>query len=117
MAEDSSPVNQDRLAGLLNSGSSPMPEFPMQQAWVDQRKSIANKQPGDAEAGPRTTLVTSGPGHMLTEQGSPSGSHQCVRAQSCPALGDPVDCMPCFSVRGISQERILVAMPSSKGSS
>ena len=67
MAEDSSPVNRHHLAGLLNSGSGPMPEFPMQQAWVDQRKSIANKQPGDAEAGPRITLVTSSPGHTLTE--------------------------------------------------
>ena len=67
MAEDSSPVNQHHLVGLLNSGPGPMPEFPMQQARADQRKSIANKQPGDAEAGPPTTLVTSGPGHTLPE--------------------------------------------------
>ena len=40
--------------------------------------------------------------------------------QSCPILGDPVDCsLPGSSVRGILRARILewVAMPSSRGSS
>ena len=43
-----------------------------------------------------------------------------VHAQSCPALGDPVDCSPPgSSVGGISQARILeqVAVSSSRGSS
>ena len=41
-------------------------------------------------------------------------------AQSCPALGEPVDCSPPgSSVHGILQATILewVAMPSSRGSS
>ena len=32
----------------------------------------------------------------------------CVRAQSCLALGDPMDCIrPGFSVNGIFQARVL----------
>ena len=41
-------------------------------------------------------------------------------AQSCLTLCDPMDCsLPCSSVHGIIQARILVwiAMPSCKGSS
>ena len=45
----------------------------------------------------------------------------CTKSlQSCPTLGDPMDCSPPgSSVRGILQARILewVAMPSSRGSS
>jgi len=43
-----------------------------------------------------------------------------THAQSCPTLGEPMDCHPPgASVRGIFQARILewVAMPSSRGSS
>ena len=44
----------------------------------------------------------------------------CMRAQLCLTLCDPMNCnLPCSSVRGILQPRILewVAMPSSRGSS
>ena len=43
----------------------------------------------------------------------------CMRAQLCLTLCDPMNCnLPCSSVRGILQPRILewVAMPSSRGS-
>ena len=45
---------------------------------------------------------------------------QCVHAQSCPTLCNPIDCsLPDSSVHGILQPRILewVAISSSKGSS
>ena len=45
-------------------------------------------------------------------------THVCSTAQSCPILGNPIDCsLPDSSVHGILQARILewVAMPFSKG--
>ena len=46
--------------------------------------------------------------------------YECVCAQSCPTLSNPMDCsLPGSSVHGIFQTRILewVAMPFSRGSS
>ena len=47
-------------------------------------------------------------------------AHVCLVAQSCPTLGDPMDCSrPGFSVHGILQGRMLewAANPLSRGSS
>ena len=58
--------------------------------------------------------------HILRGHPSYHICHVCSAAKSCLTLCDPIDCsLPCSSVHGISQARILewVATPSSRGSS
>lgn len=62
-------------------------------------ENAASKQPGDAEAGPPTTLVTSESGSLCFLR---AGKCQW-ESSMCACVGD-LDCMPCSSVRGISRK-------------